>query len=272
MATLAQRGKSGYENAFKTIFLPFNSFVLQQRTRILSDAREALINATDEQSRRDARRGLAGTLFGIMVFHSMRRYAVPALSGLGAAAIYSMLGVDPEEPDEEKKKEEAAFKLKRFYSEIAGNVLVGGFGSFIEQGTLDALNQTAYFAARQINDEWVMDDNGEVMDYSKWKRDRAPFWYYSDYKGGVELGMFNIGFDQLGIAAETVKKMSDPELMDTLTEEERRVIYLAGLSEFLFTMRLNDTDINRMLRRMSKETQATAKEREAEIRRIQRGR
>jgi two-component sensor histidine kinase len=84
--------------------------------------------------------------------------------------------------------------------------------------------------------------------------------------------MFNIGFDQLGMAAETAKKMTDPELMDTLTEEERRVIYLSGLSEFLFTMRLNDTDINRMFRRMSKDTQATAKEREAAIRKIRSGR
>jgi hypothetical protein len=66
--------------------------------------------------------------------------------------------------------------------------------------------------------------------------------------------------------------MNDPELMDSLTPEERRVIYLTGLSEWLYLMRLNDADIARMIRRMGKETEAVAKEREAEIRKIQRGR
>jgi hypothetical protein len=272
MATFAQRGKTGWENAFKTVFLPFNSFVLQQRVRILSDLREIKMKATDPESIKQAKRGLAGTLAGILVFHTMRRYALPALSGLGAAGVYAMLGVDPEEPDEEKKQQEANFKLKQFYSEIAGNVLVAGFGGLVEQQTLEALNQGAYYLARSINSDWVLDDNGNVMDYSKWSRDKAPFWYYQSYKGGYDLGMFNIGFDQFQQAVTTTQKMNDPELMESLTPEERRVIVMAGISEWLYLMRMNDADIARMIRRMGKETEATAKEREAEIRKIRSGR
>jgi hypothetical protein len=272
MATFAQRGKTGYENAFKTIFLPFNSFVLQQRVRLLSDLREIKSKSTDPSSIQEAKRGLAGTLAGILIFHSIRRYALPALSGLGAASVYAMLGVDPEEPDEEKKQAEASFRLKQFYSEIAGNVLVGGFGGLVEQQTLEAMNQAAYYAARSINSDWILDDSGDVMEYAKWKKDKAPFWYYQDFKGGYDLGMFNIGFDQISTAVEATNKMNDPELMDTLTPEERRVIYLMGLSEWLYLMRLNDTDVARMIRRMGKETEATAKEREAEIRKIRSGR
>jgi hypothetical protein len=149
---------------------------------------------------------------------------------------------------------------------------VGGFGGLVEQQTLEALNQGAYLVARSINSDWVVDDNGDLIDYAKWKKDRAPFWYYQDFKSGYDLGMFNIGFDQFDQAVQTTKKMNDPELMDSLTPEERRVIYLTGLSEWLYLMRLNDADIARMIRRMGKETEATAKEREAEIRKIRSGR
>ena len=179
-----------------------------------------------------------------------------------------MLGVDPEEPDEEKQQQEANFRLKQFYSEIAGNVLAAGFGGLVEQGTLEALNQGAYYLARSINSDWVLDENGDVLEYSKWSRDKAPFWYYQSYKGGYDLGMFNIGYDQLEQAVTTTQKMNDPELVDTLTPEERRVIIVAGISEWLYLMRMNDADIARMFRRMARETESVAKEREKELRAI----
>jgi hypothetical protein len=272
MARLSQRGKTGYENAWKGIFLAFNSFVLQQRTRMHSDLGDAMSKQVDPESKKLAKMGLSGTIAGILVFHMMRRYALPAISGMGAYAVYTMLGVDPEEPDEEKKKADAAFQLKRFYSEVAGNVLVGGFGSAIEQQTITALNQGAYILSRVINDEWIMDEGGEVMEFDKWKRDRAPFWYYESFKGGTDLGVFGIGFDQLANAQEALKKATDPELRDTLTTEEQRVLSLAAFSEILFLARLNDSDVARMFSRMGRETVAEAKERDAMIRRIQTGR
>ena len=272
MARLSQRGKTGYENAWKGIFLAFNSFVLQQRTRMHSDLGDAMSKQVDPESKKLAKMGLSGTIAGILVFHMMRRYALPAISGMGAYAVYAMLGVDPEEPDEEKKKADAAFQLKRFYSEVAGNVLVGGFGSAVEQQTITALNQGAYILSRVINDEWIMDDEGEVMEFDKWKRDRAPFWYYESFKGGTDLGVFGIGFDQLANAQEALRKATDPELRDTLTTEEQRVLSLAAFSEILFLARLNDSDVARMFSRMGRETVAEAKERDAMIRRIQTGR
>jgi hypothetical protein len=272
MARLSQRGKTGYENAWKGIFLAFNSFVLQQRTRMHSDLGDAMSKQVDPENKKLAKMGLSGTLAGILVFHMMRRYALPAISGMGAYAVYTMLGVDPEEPDEEKKKADAAFQLKRFYSEVAGNVLVGGFGSAVEQQTITALNQGAYILSRVINDEWIMDDEGEVMEFDKWKRDRAPFWYYESFKGGTDLGVFGIGFDQLANAQEALRKATDPELRDTLTTEEQRVLSLAAFSEIIFLARLNDSDVSRMFSRMGREIVAEAKERDAMIRRIQTGR
>jgi len=157
-------------------------------------------------------------------------------------------------------------------SELSSNIFVGGFGSLPEQGFIDALNRAAYFGAEQVDSPDLYNDKGEKMAYSTWLKEKSPFWRYRDYGTGMNMGMLDITSNQIGQVAEVTRKLNDPELMDTLTNEEKRLIYFAALSEWLYTLRLNDTDMNRMMRNMAKETEAVAKEREKQIKAIRSGR
>jgi hypothetical protein len=267
MATLAQRGNSGYENIMKSIFLPFFSFVLQERVRIISDIRD-LVYGKDKE-RNAAARGLTGTIIGMSLFHIIRRFLLPSIYAGGASMIYALLGVDMDEPDEEKQKEEANRIWRQFYGELVSNILVGGFGGAVETGFIDAINQAAYFIETQIESENVLNDKGEVMSIKEYNKERSPFYRYQAFGSESNFGMLDIMPGQIEQLMKRMDEMTNEEFLDTLTPEEKRVIYFAGFSELLYTMRLNDTDVARMIRQMNRDVIEQSKEREKADKRLQ---
>jgi hypothetical protein len=267
MAAFAQRGKGGYENLVKSIFLPFLSFVLQERMRMFSDYRDAVYGAGKEKT--EGAKALAGAVASQVVFHTVRRFMLPVMMGYGASLIYAMLGVDMDEPDEDKQKEEAERKWRQFKGEVLSNIFVGGFGAITEKSFLTAINGSFYFIEKQLGSENVLDDEGEVMDYKKYVEKRSPFWQYQGFGSEADYGMLSITPGQFGDVMDRLEKMSNEEFMDSLTEEERKLILVAGVSEILYTLRMNDADLNRMFRRMSKDVEEQAKEREKADKRLQ---
>jgi hypothetical protein len=267
MAAFAQRGKGGYENLVKSIFLPFLSFVLQERMRMFSDYRDAVYGAGKEKT--EGAKALAGAVASQVVFHTVRRFILPVMMGYGASLIYAMLGVDMDEPDEDKQKEEAERKWRQFKGEVLSNIFVGGFGAITEKSFLTAINGSFYFIEKQLGSENVLDDEGEVMDYKKYVEKRSPFWQYQGFGSETDYGMLSITPGQFGDVMDRLEKMSNEEFMDSLTEEERKLILVAGVSEILYTLRMNDADLNRMFRRMSKDVEEQAKEREKADKRLQ---
>jgi len=267
MAAFAQRGKGGYENLVKSIFLPFLSFVLQERMRMFSDYRDAVYGAGKEKT--EGAKALAGAVASQVVFHTVRRFMLPVMMGYGASLIYAMLGVDMDEPDEDKQKEEAERKWRQFKGEVLSNIFVGGFGAITEKSFLTAINGSFYLIEKQLGSENVLDDEGEVMDYKKYVEKRSPFWQYQGFGSEADYGMLSITPGQFGDVMDRLEKMSNEEFMDSLTEEERKLILVAGVSEILYTLRMNDADLNRMFRRMSKDVEEQAKEREKADKRLQ---
>jgi hypothetical protein len=267
MAAFAQRGKGGYENLVKSIFLPFLSFVLQERMRMFSDYRDAVYGAGKEKT--EGAKALAGAVASQVVFHTVRRFMLPVMMGYGASLIYAMLGVDMDEPDEDKQKEEAERKWRQFKGEVLSNIFVGGFGAITEKSFLTAINGSFYFIEKQLGSENVLDDEGEVMDYKKYVEKRSPFWQYQGFGSEADYGMLSITPGQFGDVMDRLEKMSNEEFMDSLTEEERKLILVAGLSEIFYTLRMNDADLNRMFRRMAKDVEEQAKEREKADKRLQ---
>jgi len=268
MATFAQRGKSGAENMMKTIFLPFSSFAIQERTRFLSDLRDATYGSTEEKKR--AAKGLASTIAGIATFHWVRRYVLPFFFGYLAYGLYGMLGVEMEEPDEEKEKEMKDRTFKKFLGELAANITVGGYSSLAENAMIDAVNMMAYEYDKLNENENVMTEDGEIMSWETYQKKRAPFYRYTGPGADTSLGMFDVIPDQLKSVKDKLADLSDEELMDSLTEEEKRVLILAGFSDILYTLRLNDTDVARMINKMSKDVKTQAEEREKEQRKLMR--
>jgi len=267
MAELSQRGNNGYANLFKAIFMPFYSFVLQERLRMFSDARDAIFGDSDQ--RKAAAKGLSGTIAGMITFNAARRFLLPAVYGLGASTIYALLGVDMDEPDEEKQKEEANLIWRKFRTELFSNIVLGGFPEIFESKAIDSINYMQYIIESQIENENALDDSGEVMPFDKYMKDRAFLYRYTGKGSGVNLGMLEIMPGQFAELSDRVKELSSQELADTLTPEERRVMFVAGVSELLYTMRLNDTDVARMIRQMNKDVIEQGKEREKAEKRLQ---
>lgn len=268
MATFAQRGDSGGGNLLKTMIMPFSSFVIQQRSRILSDLRDVSYGDTDEK--KVAAKGLAGTLLGIVIFHGVRRYALPLLTGGVAAGAYGLLGVDMEEPDEEEKAEKEKRVFRQFLGEVAANIFVGGYSAYAETRLIDAVNAASYFYEIQTGSENVLDDDGEIMSWEKYRKERAPMYRYTGPGADSTLGMIDILPSQTRETFDRLKDLSDDEIMDSLTEEEQRVLILAALSETLYTMRLNDADVARMIKRMAKDVRDQAEARQKAERQLQR--
>jgi hypothetical protein len=267
MAELSQRGQNGYENLFKAIFMPFFSFVLQERSRILSDTRDIAFGDANQKAQGAA--GMGGTIAGMLIFHTMRRFLLPAVAAGGASAIYALLGVDMDEPDEEKQQEEANKIWRRFSAEVFSNIVVGGFGSLAENRFVDAVNYSFYIIESQIENENVLDDKGEVMSFDKYQKERSPFYRYTGMGADASFGMLDIMPGQISELRKRLEELSSEELAETLTPEERRVLYVAGFSELIYTMRLNDTDVARMIRQMNRDVIEQSKEREKVEKRLQ---
>ena len=266
MATFAQSGKTGWENLVKAIFVPFNSFAIQQRMRLYSDARDAINGSKGGAG------GLAGTIGGLILFHATKRYAIPAISGAGIAVLYGLMGVDMEEPDEEKQKEEANKNWRQFLADITGNLLVGGTPQIVESQFIDAMNRASYLVSIQLENDSILNDDGEIMSYDQYSKERSPFYRYKSFDNAMSLGMLDIGMGQAEQVALQTKMLATPEEMEMYTPEEQRLLYFSALSEWLLLMRLNDTDFARLVGRARRDMIKAAKDRETELQRIRSGR
>jgi hypothetical protein len=266
MAVFAQSGKSGAENLLKAMFVPFNSFAVQQRMRLYSDVRDVL--SGDKRSRG----GLAGTIGGLILFHATKRYVLPVISGSAIGVLYSLMGVDVEEPDEEKQKEQASKNFRQFLADASSNLLVGGMPQVIESQLIKSFNYAAYLTAMQLEDESVMGDDGELISFDKYQKERSPLYRYQTYGGAMSLGMLEIGFDQAKQVALSTKMVASEEEMEAFTPEEKRLLYFSALSDWLYLMRLNDTDFARLVQKARRDMIKSAEEREKELARIRAGR
>ena len=266
MATFAQSGKTGWENLVKAIFVPFNSFAIQQRMRLYSDARDVLNGSAGGKG------GLAGTIGGLILFHATKRYAIPAISGAGIAVLYGLMGVDMEEPDEEKQKEEANKNWRQFLADITGNLLVGGTPQIVESQFIDAMNRASYLVSLQLENDSIFNDEGEIMSYDQYSKERSPFYRYKSFDNAMSLGMLEIGLGQAEQVALQTKMLATPEEMEMYTPEEQRLLYFSALSEWLYLMRLNDADFARLVSKARRDMIKAAEEREKEIKRIREGR
>ena len=266
MATFAQSGKTGWENLVKAIFVPFNSFAIQQRMRLYSDAVDAI------NGNKSGVGGLAGTIGGLILFHATKRYVIPAISGVGIGVLYGLMGVDMDEPDEEKQKEEANKNWRQFLADLTGNLLVGGTPQIVESQFIDAMNRASYLVSLQLENDSILNDEGEIMSYDQYSKERSPFYRYKSYDNAMSLGMLDIGMGQAEQVALQTKMLASPEEMEMYTPEEQRLLYFSALSEWLLLMRLNDTDFARLVKKARRDMIKAAEDREKDIKAIRSGR
>jgi hypothetical protein len=234
--------------------------------RLYSDAVDAINGSTA------GRFGLAGTIGGLILFHATKRYVIPAISGVGIGVLYGLMGVDMDEPDEEKQKEEANKNWRQFLADLTGNLLVGGTPQLVETQVIDAMNRASYLVSLQLENDSILNDEGEIMSYDQYSKERSPFYRYKSYDNAMSFGMLDIGMGQAEQVALQTKMLASPEEMEMYTPEEQRLLYFSALSEWLLLMRLNDTDFARLVGKARRDMIKAAEDREKAIKAIRSGR
>jgi hypothetical protein len=272
MAVFAQKGKTGTENLLKAILVPFNSFGIQFRARVSSDLTEIFTKSGDWKGKAIAVKDLSATIGGTVMFGLAKRFVLPAITYGGIKILYSIFGVDVEEPDEEKKKEEFEQKWRQLQGDIFSTMVVGGFGQMIESYTIDGMNYLKYMIDTANESESVLDDDGEIMSFNNYARERAPFYRYRSFDNAPSLGILDIGMDQAKKSILNTKMVLTPDEMERFTPEEQRLLYAALVSDWLYLGGFNDADFARMWDKGRRDMINARKEEERALNKIRSGR
>jgi hypothetical protein len=272
MAVFAQKGKTGSENLLKAILVPFNSFGVQFRARVSSDLTEIFTKSGDWKGKAIAVKDLSATIGGTVMFGLAKRFVLPAITYGGVKILYSIFGVDVEEPDEEKKKEEFEQKWRQLQGDIISTMAVGGFGQMVESYTIDGMNYIKYMIDTANESESVLDDDGDIMSFNEYAKERAPFYRYRSFDNAFSLGILDIGMDQAKKSILNTKMVLNPEEMERFTPEEQRFLYVALISDWLYLGGFNDADFARMWDKGRRDMIKARKEEEKEIKAIRSGR
>lgn len=148
----------------RTIAMPFNNFASNTRARILEDAQKARLGNSTQ--RVEALKGLAGTTAEATAFSAVAAFIVTGILRYGLKSVMaSAFGIDKEKEDVYKVVSD---KFKQFYTGIAREMIVSGFGGAAESAGVSGLNHMAY-SFQQLTKQ----ESGK--DYYQWLKEEPLF-------------------------------------------------------------------------------------------------
>jgi hypothetical protein len=142
----------------------------------------------------------------------------------------------------------------------------------VESYTIDGMNYIKYMIDTANESESVLDDDGDIMSFNEYAKERAPFYRYRSFDNAFSLGILDIGMDQAKKSILNTKMVLTPEEMERFTPEEQRFLYVALISDWLYLGGFNDADFARMWDKGRRDMIKARKEEEKEIKAIRNGR
>jgi len=243
------------------IFLPYQSFNINSKMRMLTDMRILADKKADTVDRKDAGASLLGTAAEMITFQTMKYYVLAQVVGLGKAALESMFGLDAPDEDEEQK---AKFTFKQWYSALAKDLNPLAIGSFAEDMVIETLNLIQFFSDA--------DEDEAYIDYIKRQRDEGGMMFYR-YKDKEERGkgfgasllggggLYSIPYSQFSETMDAFELMTDKTRRDgwgnlyeyDFSDEQMVMLRFAFAAEFISMFGLGEADSRRLLRKMRKD-------------------
>jgi hypothetical protein len=243
------------------IFLPYQSFNINSKMRMLTDLRIFFDKKADTVDRKDAGASLLGTAAEMITFQTMKYYVLAQVVGLGKAALESMFGLDAPDEDEEQK---AKFTFKQWYSALAKDLNPLAIGSFAEDMVIETLNLMQFFSDA--------DEDEAYIDYIKRQRDEGGMMFYR-YKDKEERGkgfgasllggggLYSIPYSQFSETMDAFELMTDKTRRDgwgnlyeyDFSDEQMVMLRFAFAAEFISMFGLGEADSRRLLRKMRKD-------------------
>jgi len=267
MAQLSKQGNNGWREFSKMIFLPFNSFSLQQKSALMSDMRDLLYRGGDKK---EALAGITGIISGMIAFHSMRIFLIGGLIyPVAMMALKGMFGIDMDEPDEDEQERKLRENWRKMKSSIWQDLVAGGAGQFFQDKAVDAFNRTKYLWDAQINPDEILNKNGEVMSFQQYEKELAPLYRFrSRSNPEYTFGIADVLTEQATKVTESSMQLMSKDEMDKYTRNEQAYAYFAASMEWMYFFRLMDTDLTRIARKMKYDMDKDVKEREKRFKKI----
>jgi hypothetical protein len=271
LASLSRQSNSGWREFGRLIVMPLNSFALQEKSRLVSDVRDLFLRSGD---RKDAAKGLAGTLGGMLTFHLIAIYLLGAFAmPLGKTMLAGLFGVDLDEPDEEEKEKQLQEKYQQIKTRMFSGVVTGGLGQVVDETGVLAFNRLSYVMDSVIRPDTILNDKGEVVSFRQYEKEFAPLYRYSSFKGNnYSFGLADILSEQAERVMSESGKLLDEDEMSSYTQNEQAFATVATMVEAMYFAGLMDADVTRMIRAGRRQLEQQKKEEEAELARIRAGR
>jgi hypothetical protein len=271
MASLSKQTNNGWKEFAKLMFLPLNSFALQQKNSLISDLRDAYLRTGDRKASVAA---AAGTLAGMAAFHGMRIYIIGGLIyPAGKALLMGIFGIDMDEPDEEEKQKQLEDNWRKFKASMYGNIVAGGAGEFAEKAAIDAVNRATYLIQANVNPDELLNDKGEVMSFRQYEKDMSPLYRFRSFGSSeYSFGLADVLKEQAQHSLTETQQIMSPEEMERYTGNEQAYAMFSTMVEWLYFFRLMDTDATRIARDLKRQMDKGVEEREKEIKAIRSGR
>ena len=271
MASLSKQTNNGWKEFAKLMFLPLNSFALQQKNSLISDMRDAYLRTGDRKASVAA---IAGTLAGMAAFHGMRIYIIGGLLyPAGKALLMGVFGIDMDEPDEEEKQKKLEDDWRKFKTSMYGNIVAGGAGQLVEQSAIDAVNKATYLIQANVNPDEILNDKGEVMSFGQYEKEVSPLYRFRSFGSSqYTFGLADVLTEQAQRSFTETQQIMSAEEMERYTGNEQAYAMFSTMVEWLYFFRLMDTDVTRIARDLKRQMDKEVTEREAELKRIREGR
>lgn len=232
------RTAPGAEGWLKNIFIPFSTFAVNTKVRLVENIRQIRTN----DNKPEAYRQLAGTVSEIALYSTIKYYLVAQLYDLIISGIEDVFGLEGEEPDKD-------FRFKQWYSSILKDITpfaVGGLGGSL---AIEAANRVAHLFAE--------DD----LTYSEWKKETQGGTFY-EYKGSpsfADLGLYSITADRAkdvikdadaSFSGDTVVSTNWGEKEVSLDTDQRRFFFFMAALDFLSVTGFMDAGFYNAMRKI----------------------
>lgn len=172
------RTEQGAKNWIKNIFIPFSTFSVNTKVRMIENIRQLRTNP----NKMEAYRALAGTVTELTLYSSMKYYLLSSAYGFLKDWLEGLAGFEGEEEDEDDE----AFKFKQWYSAIAKDMFPTAVGTMGENSTIWAFNKIAYF----------FDAEGDIS-YKEWKQENGETFYTYQNRDLFDLGLYSVGLERI---------------------------------------------------------------------------
>ena len=261
------QSKSAYKSVLRSMILPFQSFNINAKMRMLTDL--SIISPSNKrattQEKTEAGLSLLGTTLEVATFHSMKYYVLAPLLGLGKDAIIDLFGLASPDEDEDKKEAQSDFRFKQWYSALAKDLNPLSIGAFAEDLSIETLNFLQYLEDGERKEEYIdyisrknKEGDGQMFYRYKSKEERGKGFSASLLGTG---GLYGIPTSQYAEMSEAYRLMSSGTKRDDygnlneykFTSNEKTFMKVSFALEMLGTLGMGEADTRRIFRKIKRD-------------------